>query len=102
MMQNFYIDQSRKPTMMLIFVVLKYYQNKVNKIGIDVTTTRAPVHLQEKLRKAHLKYSEVFEPDLSTGYNGYSGVNEVKLRFADENRPLMTKNTCTQVGWKTR
>ena len=64
-------------------------QGQENAAGIDLT--RAPAHLQDKLRKAHLKYSDVFEPDLSTGYNGYSGVHEVKLRFADENRPLMTK-----------
>ena len=64
-------------------------QGQLNATGIDVS--RAPPNLQDKLKKAHLRYSDVFEPDLSTGYNGYSGVHEVKLRFADENRPLMTK-----------
>ena len=36
-------------------------------------------------------FSGVFVPDLSNGYNGYSGHHEVRLQFADENRPRMSK-----------
>ena len=36
-------------------------------------------------------FSDVFTPDLSIGYNGYSGHHEVRLQFADENRPRMSK-----------
>ena len=62
----------------------------LNAKNIDVT--RAPKHLQEKLKQAHIQFSDVFAPDLSTGYNGHSGTHQVKLRFADEDRPQMSKS----------
>ena len=62
---------------------------KANARQIDVS--RAPKHLQIKLTDAHTKFSKVFEPDLSLGYNGFSGSHFVRLHFADENRPQMNK-----------
>ena len=60
-----------------------------NAENIDVS--KAPTNLQVKLRKAHLQYADVFAPDLSTGYNGRSGEHFVRLQFADDNRPQMSK-----------
>ena len=60
-----------------------------NANNIDVS--RAPKQLQEKLKSAHLQHADVFSPDLTIGYNGYSGKHLVRLQFADENRPQMTK-----------
>ena len=68
---------------------------KENARKIDVS--RAPKHLQIKLTDVHEKFSTVFEPDLSLGYNGYSGVHFVRLHFADENRPQMNK--CKILRW---
>ena len=47
---------------------------------------RIPLQLQDKLKKAN-----VFIPDLSNGYNGFSGDHFVRLQFADDNRPMMNK-----------
>ena len=60
-----------------------------NVKNINVSTV--PEHLRGKLMAAHLKYAEVFSPDLTIGYNGFSGKHKVRLQFADENRPQMTK-----------
>ena len=57
----------------------------------NININRAPDQLQEKLKSAHLQFADVFSPDLSTGYNGYSGKHFVQLHFADENRPQMSK-----------
>ena len=68
---------------------------KENARKIDVS--RAQKHLQLKLADAHEKFSDVFEPDLSLGYNGFSGPHFVRLHFADENRPQM--NNCKIPRW---
>ena len=60
-----------------------------NASSIDIS--RAPPQLQTKLKQAHLHYADVFAPDLTLGYNGYSGEHFVRLQFADENRPQMSK-----------
>ena len=60
-----------------------------NAKSIDIS--RAPVQLHEKLKLAHLQYADVFTPDLTNGYNGFSGRHYVKLQFADENKPQMSK-----------
>ena len=60
-----------------------------NALKIDIS--RVPLQLQSKVKDAHLKYSDVFIPDLSQGYNGTSGKHFVRLQFADENRPMMNK-----------
>ena len=60
-----------------------------NASSIDVS--RAPPKLQIKLKQAHLMYADVFAPDLRYGYNGFSGKHKVRLQFADENRPRMSK-----------
>ena len=73
---------------------------QVNSVDISETAvenakkidlTRAPKHLQKQLYQAHLQYADVFAPDLSVGYNGKLGPHVVKLRFADDNRPQMSK-----------
>ena len=64
-------------------------KGKENAKAIDLS--RAPKQLQEQLKVAHLKYSDVFSPDLTEGYNSKSGSHLVRLRFADENRPEMKK-----------
>ena len=43
------------------------------KHASEIDISRAPLKLQSKLKHAHLMYADVFAPDLSTGYNGYSG-----------------------------
>ena len=60
-----------------------------NASKIDIS--RAPKQLHPKLQAAHLQYADVFAPDLSVGYNNYSGDHLVRLQFADENRPQMSK-----------
>ena len=60
-----------------------------NAKSIDIS--RAPVQLHDKLRSAHLQYADVFSPDLTLGYNGYAGQHFVRLQFADDNRPQMSK-----------
>ena len=60
-----------------------------NAAKIDIS--RVPPKLQNKVKEAHLKYSNVFIPDLTQGYNGHSGKHSVRLQFADENRPMMNK-----------
>ena len=49
-----------------------------NKIDIS----RVPLQLQDKVRKAHIQYSNVFAPDLSKRYNGHSGSHMVRLQSA--------------------
>ena len=50
--------------------------SNVNK-GIEnakkIDISRVPVQLQNKLLKAHIQFADVFSPDLTVGYNGYSG-----------------------------
>ena len=67
------------------------------KNASEIDVSRAPLKLQQKLKDAHLLYADVFAPDLSTGYNGFSGQHLVRLQFADENRPRMSK--CHVPSW---
>ena len=67
----------------------------LNTSKIDIS--RAPPKLQTKLEKAHTLYADVFAPDLTIGYNGNSGKHQVRLQFADENRPRMSK--CHVPSW---
>ena len=60
-----------------------------NAASIDIS--KAPSHLQAKLKQAHMQYADVFAPDLTIGYNGKSGEHFVRLQFADDNRPQMSK-----------
>ena len=60
-----------------------------NASSIDIS--KAPSHLQAKLKQAHIQYADVFAPDLTIGYNGKSGEHFVRLQFADDNRPQMSK-----------
>ena len=66
-------------------------ENKAIENASKIDVSRAPEQLQQKLISAHLQFANVFAPDLTTGYNGFSGKHLVKLQFADENRPHMTK-----------
>ena len=76
----------------------------LKKIGVKnaeaIDVSRAPKQLQDKLRAAHLKYANVFAPDLTIGYNGSSGPRSVRLQFADENRPQMSK--CHVPKWSVK
>ena len=69
-----------------------------NASSIDIS--RAPHQLQTKLKQAHLHYADVFAPDLTLGYNGYSGEHFVRLQFADKNRPQMSK--CYVPKWSDK
>ena len=59
--------------------------------ALEIKIDRAPQHLQSRLLEIHKKFSDVFVPDLTHGYNGHSGPHEVRLQFADEDRPRMSK-----------
>ena len=69
--------------------------SEMNKVAINnasnIDISKAPSKLQNKLKQAHLQYADVFAPDLTVGYNGNSGEHIVRLQFADDNRPQMTK-----------
>ena len=69
--------------------LLSINQGLENAKNIDIS--RVPSQLQEKVKKAHIQYSDVFSPDLTVGYNGFSGQHFVSLQFADDNRPKMNK-----------
>ena len=60
-----------------------------NAAKIDISCV--PLKLQNKVKEAYLKYSIVFIPDLTQGYDGHSGKHSVRLQFADENRHMMSK-----------
>ena len=75
--------------------ILKDTSEELEKKGKEkaksIDISRAPKQLQEQLKSAHLKFSDVFIPDLTQGYNSESGPHLIRLRFADENRPEMTR-----------
>ena len=62
--------------------------NPVNKIEIGV-----PKKLIEKLTAIHKEHSEVFDGDISSGYNGYSGDHEVDFNF-NNNLPPPVHHGC--------
>ena len=68
---------------------------KLGKISLEnaekIDISRVSPQLQDKLRRAHRQYADVFSPDLTKGYNGHSGIHMVRLQFADDNRPMMNK-----------
>ena len=70
-------------------------EEKLKMKGIEnankIDLSRVPQQLRKKVQEAHIRYSNVFIPDLTTGYNGFSGRHQVRLQFADENRPMMNK-----------
>ena len=43
------------------------------------------------LNKAHKKFKDVFNNDLSRGYNNFYGKHECKLNWATSERPSATK-----------
>ena len=55
--------------------------------ALKINTSRASKHLQAKLKAAHLKYSDVFSPDLTNGYNGASGPHAQGLTMDSRLRP---------------
>ena len=56
-----------------------------------ITIGETEPHTQTQLLQAHKHYTQVFNNDLTGGYNGYYGEHVCKLNWAFEQRPEAEK-----------
>ena len=57
---------------------------KINKQNIDQ-------NIEHNLAEIHLRFKNVFNQDLSKGYNNFAGTHVWKLNFVDETRPSIKR-----------
>ena len=56
-------------------------QNKTDVLKLITIGSKVPKNIKEKLNSIHVKKSQVFDGDLSEGYNGASGNFDVDFNF---------------------
>ena len=84
------------------------YQMSNVQVNVCIDSTKDIITNYERLNDTQQKrlqeiievHHEVFDQDLSKGYNQYSGPHFCKLKFANEERPSSRKVSCIQYNTK--
>ena len=73
---KYYNHNSTKP---------KKENDKISQVDLKGVTSKEAMN---NIRKAHFEFNEVFNEDLSQGYNDFFGKHKCKLNWATKERPL--------------